>query len=375
MADAAAAASAETLTVRLGYFGEAQPFQVARARGWFDTEDGGDDFRSSACRSGGFAVAKLDDGDLDGAVRLDASRDRLAQRRGHADVLRGSHEGHVSRPLGGSRHHRLAPGPRREDNRTPFGSTAHYHMLYIRTLFSDVSFDLINCNADCPALYDAGTIDGAFVGRVMESMKEGALARQRRCSPPRNCSATGKRRRSTRSASVDDLCGSFPRRRSHRVVAARLDADYLNEMMGLKGDDDIIRWDPPEDCDELVRRASRPSVAAAYLEAPGDPVDASLAEREAAAEGLARFEFVDPTAMQGSDYLGGGTAAALRETADFLYDIGNIASKAPAGTADIDAFYVGTTTSAQFLEDGLASVPASVLETTGAGRRVNTRRR
>merc|ERR1712138_303784 len=70
--------------------------------------------------------------------------------------------------------------------------------------------------------------------------------------------------------------------------------------------------------------------------------------------------------MQGSDYLGGGTAAALRETADFLYDIGNIASKAPAGTADIDAFYVGTT-KAQFLEDGLASVPASVLETTGTG--------
>ena len=36
----AAAASAEV--VRLGYFGEAQPFQVACARGWFDTEDGGD---------------------------------------------------------------------------------------------------------------------------------------------------------------------------------------------------------------------------------------------------------------------------------------------------------------------------------------------
>ena len=59
-----------------------------------------------------------------------------------------------------------------------------------------------------------------------------------------------------------------------------------------------------------------------------------------------------------------GTAAALRATADFLYDIGNIASKAPpAGAADIDAFYVGTTT-AQFLEDGLAAVPADVLDAT-----------
>ena len=33
----AAAASAEV--VRLGYFGEAQPFQVACARGWFDLAD------------------------------------------------------------------------------------------------------------------------------------------------------------------------------------------------------------------------------------------------------------------------------------------------------------------------------------------------
>ena len=53
---------------------------------------------------------------------------------------------------------------------TPYGSTAHYHMLYIRTLFPDVGFNLIDCNADCPDTYDAGTIDGAFVwGGVMES--------------------------------------------------------------------------------------------------------------------------------------------------------------------------------------------------------------
>ena len=55
---------------------------------------------------------------------------------------------------------------------TPFGSTAHYHMMYIQTLFPDVSFTLTGCNADCPDLYDAGTIDGAFVwGGVMEKMK------------------------------------------------------------------------------------------------------------------------------------------------------------------------------------------------------------
>ena len=60
----AAAASAEV--VRLGYFGEAQPFQVACARGWFDVGDA-----QVVClpqASGGFAVAKLDDDDLDVAL-------------------------------------------------------------------------------------------------------------------------------------------------------------------------------------------------------------------------------------------------------------------------------------------------------------------
>ena len=47
---------------------------------------------------------------------------------------------------------------------TPFGSTAHYHMMYIQTLFPDVRFDIIDLNGLNPLdLYDAGTIDGAFV--------------------------------------------------------------------------------------------------------------------------------------------------------------------------------------------------------------------
>ena len=47
---------------------------------------------------------------------------------------------------------------------TPYGSTAHYHMMYIQTLFPDVRFDIIDLNGLNPLdLYDAGTIDGAFV--------------------------------------------------------------------------------------------------------------------------------------------------------------------------------------------------------------------
>ena len=42
------------------------------------------------------------------------------------------------------------------------------------------------------------------------------------------------------------------------------------------------------------------------------------------------------------------------------------AAVAPAGTVDEDAFYAATT-SAQSLADGLASIPASVLDTSGTG--------
>ena len=119
------------------------------------------------------------------------------------------------------------------------------------------------------------------------------------------------------------------------------------------------------------------SIAAAYKLLPGDPVEASLKNRTAAADGLALFEFVDPTdedeGMRSCNFLGAaqtgctGTAAALRATADFLYDIGYIASKAPpAGIADIDAFYVGRRRPSSSRTASIG-VPADVLETTGAG--------
>merc|ERR1719482_781289 len=70
--------------------------------------------------------------------------------------------------------------------------------------------------------------------------------------------------------------------------------------------------------------------------------------------------------MQGPDYLGGGIAAALKATARFHLETNTVAAVAPAGTVDEDAFYAATT-SAQFLADGLASIPASVLDTSGTG--------
>ena len=156
----AAAASAEV--VRLGYFGEAQPFQVACARGWFDLAD-----VTVAClpqASGGYVVAKLDEGDLEVAL-LGSTPAAFAVARG-VDIKniyvaheKGSSQGLLVRPE--------IQSPPDLDGRTfgtPFGSTAHYHMMYIQTLFPDVRFDIIDLNGLNPLdLYDAGTIDGAFV--------------------------------------------------------------------------------------------------------------------------------------------------------------------------------------------------------------------
>ena len=165
----AAAASAEV--VRLGYFGEAQPFQVACARGWFDFSD-----VTVAClpqASGNYVVAKLDEGDLEVAL-LGSTPAAMGLARG-VDIK----NIYVAHEKGSSQGLLVRPGiksPMDLDGRTfgcPFGSTAHYHMMFIQTLFPDVRFELTNCNPTCPDLYDAGTIDGAFVwGGVMEKLKQ-----------------------------------------------------------------------------------------------------------------------------------------------------------------------------------------------------------
>ena len=172
----AAAASAEV--VRLGYFGEAQPFQVACARGWFDipANDDDPDGVQVVClpqASGGFVVSKLDEGDLEVALLGSTPAAEAIARGVKVENFYVAHEKGSSQGL------LVRPGiksPMDLDGRTfgcPFGSTAHYHMMFIQTLFPDVRFELTNCNPTCPDLYDAGTIDGAFVwGGVMDGLKQ-----------------------------------------------------------------------------------------------------------------------------------------------------------------------------------------------------------
>ncbi len=357
----AAAASAEV--VRLGYFGEAQPFQVACARGWFDVGDA-----QVVClpqSSGGFAVAKLDDDDLDVAL-LGSTPAATGLARGvrmqtfYVAHMKGMSQGLLVHPDIGS--------PLDLDNRTfgtPFGSTAHYHMLYLRALFPDVQFDLVDCNADCISMYNNSEIDGAFLwgGNMVGLADLDAEV----LVPAQILSDWEKTTFNTISVRDD-----FASRRPDVVeriagVVARLDADYLDKGAST-------RWDPDSNGvgEDAAGESFLASIAAAYLVAPGAAADVPLADREAAAEGLGLFEFVDPTdtkkGMLSCEFLGAeetgctGTAAALQATAEFLYSIGNIASRAPTG-AGISELYL-TTTNATYLKKGLAAVPTAPTDAT-----------
>ena len=124
---AAAAAPAKTL-VRMGYYTESQPFAVACARGWFDTAE-----VAVGCfpqSSGGYAVSKLDQGDLD-ISQLGSTPIAVSNSRGVlVDTFQMAHGHGTSQGLavrtGGSPNQLL--GKRLA---CPFGSTAHYHLLFL----------------------------------------------------------------------------------------------------------------------------------------------------------------------------------------------------------------------------------------------------
>ena len=150
--------------IRFGYFAEAQTLQVACARGLFDFN--GDQVVCLPQSSGGYAVAKLDQGDLDLAV-LGSTPWATAISRGVE--LKGFYIAHSKGDSQGLVTHERITTPLELHGKviaTPFGSTAHQHMLFLRTIFgSRVSFSLVNhpCSqALLQPLWDSGAIDGAF---------------------------------------------------------------------------------------------------------------------------------------------------------------------------------------------------------------------
>ena len=148
--------------VRLGYFTEAQPFEVACARGWFEAADLDIEVVCLPQSAGVGAVSKIDDGDLEISL-LGSTPAAAAIARGvklknyYVAHLKGESQALLVRP------DIVSPADLQDMTiGTPFGSTAHFYSTYIPVV-SGVEFNLVDCNDDCPELYDAGKIDGAFV--------------------------------------------------------------------------------------------------------------------------------------------------------------------------------------------------------------------
>ena len=136
-----------------GYFAEAQTHAVGCARGLFHLEGTTDAAGNLVdvevvClpqSSGGYAVAKLDRGDLDVAV-LGSTPWAMAVSRGvdlsafYVTHSKGDSQGLVTRDT--------IVTPRDLHGKTiatPFGSTAHQHLLFLREILKPgVAFNLVN---------------------------------------------------------------------------------------------------------------------------------------------------------------------------------------------------------------------------------------
>ena len=117
-------------TVRLGYFTEAQPFEVACARGWFE----GDLDVEVVClpqSAGVGAVSKIDDGDLEisllGSTPAAAAIARGVKLKNYFIAhLKGESQALLVRP------EIVSPADLQGMTiGTPFGSTAHFYSTYI----------------------------------------------------------------------------------------------------------------------------------------------------------------------------------------------------------------------------------------------------
>ena len=164
---------------------EGRPFGVACARGWLDT-----DAYTVGCfpqSSGGYAVSRLDTGELDAAF-LGSTPIAISNARGVLASTFQMGRGHGSSQGLGIRRWDAVTGAATGSGllglqglclASPFSSTAHYHLLYLLDMLElPVCAGSTSCpdsrdftcvsvrNMSPPALmaaWDAGEIDGAYV--------------------------------------------------------------------------------------------------------------------------------------------------------------------------------------------------------------------
>ena len=151
------------VNVRFGYFTEARPIYVACARGWFNYQN-----YHVTCypqTSGGYAVSRLDNEDLDIAV-LGSTPLVQAFARGvdlqvvYVEGYKGDSQGIYVKEDSG------IENPFDLKNKTlgvPFGSTMHYQVLYLLDIFSMTGeVELLDLSpAEITEYWDNGSIDAA----------------------------------------------------------------------------------------------------------------------------------------------------------------------------------------------------------------------
>ena len=148
--------------VRLGYFRQPQSFLVGCARHLFDHE--GVELGCFPQSSGSFAVSKLEEGQLDMAM-VGSSPLAEAVARGvplvavYIALEDDTDQGLVVRPT------ILSPGQLRGKRiATPFTSTSHYQLLFLRQVFNIEAVEIINLSPSAIIeQWNSGAIDGAYI--------------------------------------------------------------------------------------------------------------------------------------------------------------------------------------------------------------------
>ena len=355
-AAAAAAAAGSSRVIRFGYFAEAQTHAVGCARGLFHLE-GTRDAAGNLVNvevvclpqsSGTYAVAKLDRGDLDVAV-LGSTPWAMAVSRGvdlsafYVTHSKGDSQGLVTRDT--------IATPRDLHGKTiatPFGSTAHQHLLFLREIFPGVAFNLVNSppsRAALEPLWTSGAIDGAFcwgdgfmwlktVGKLM------ITARTLGHWGVETFNVVAARR---------EVAASLPGLLEHLAgQLAALDASFL-EADSVEGTSD--EW--------MIERADGYLTSVADVITVGDtappPSVYDNAARSDALVALRLFELIDATTMAGCEWLGcaasvRGLVAKSSDASSFLYGQKLLARLAPPGHADVGGAFAAATTVAPLLE-------------------------
>ena len=345
-----AAVTLAARVIRFGYFAEAQTHAVGCARGLFHLEGTTDAAGNPVdlevvClpqSSGGYAVAKLDRGDLDVAV-LGSTPWAMAVSRGvdlsafYVPHSKGDSQALVTRDT--------IATPRDLHGKTiatPFGSTAHQHLLVLREIFPGVAFNLINSppsRAALEPLWTSGAIDGAFcwgdgfvwlktVGKVL------VTARTLGHWGVETFNVVAARR---------EVAASLPGLLPHLAAQlAALDGSFID------GTSD--EW--------LVERADGYLTSVADVITVGNTAPPPSVYDDAARSGalvaLRLFELIDATTMAGCEWLGcaasvRGLVAKSSDASSFLYGQKLLARLAPPWHADVGGAFAAATTAAPLL--------------------------